>query len=131
MPAFLPNAPLEELEGTLTKAFLGLLDLALSTYRHDPTPDDVAPAGKGLRGALSYNVLVTLEHIHVIPRKLETYRLKQTGELLSINAMGFAGCLLVKSEQELEAVVKEGVGEILSGVGCKSIHEQQLEGESL
>ncbi|KAF7793886.1 hypothetical protein EIP86_005008 [Pleurotus ostreatoroseus] len=127
LPAFLPNASLEELEETLAKAFLGLLDLALSTYRHDPTPEEAAPSGKGLKGALSYNVLMTLEHMHVIPRKLETYKLKETGELLSINAMGFAGCLLVKSEQELDAVVKEGVGEILSGVGCKSIHEQQCE----
>ena len=66
--------------------------------------------------------------MYVIPRKLENYTLKETGETVSINAMGFAGCLLVKSEKELEAVLKEGVGEILGAVGCKSIHEEQCEG---
>lgn len=66
--------------------------------------------------------------MHVIPRKAETHTLRETGETLSINAMGFAGCLLVKSERELDAVVKEGVGKILGEVGCKSIHDQQCEG---
>ncbi len=77
---------------------------------------------------LSYNVILTLEHMHVIPRKAENYTLAETGDALSINSMGFAGCMLVKSERELEAVIKEGVGEILRGVGCKSIHDQQCEG---
>ena len=66
--------------------------------------------------------------MHVIPRKFESYTLKETGETLSINAMGFAGYLLVKSEQELEAVTKEGAGTILSGVGCQSYQEEQSEG---
>lgn len=66
--------------------------------------------------------------MYVIPRKAETHTLAETGDRLSINAMGFAGCLLVKSERELEAVVKEGVGKILENVGCHSIHDQQCEG---
>ncbi|KAJ3558018.1 hypothetical protein NM688_g1156 [Phlebia brevispora] len=109
LPPYLPNAAPEELEDTLARVFLSLLDLAVSTYRRDPTPDSVPQSTRAFKSAISYNVLLTLEHMHVIPRKLETYTLKETGETLSINAMGFAGCLLVKSEQELDAVLKEGV----------------------
>ncbi|PSS38047.1 hypothetical protein PHLCEN_2v132 [Hermanssonia centrifuga] len=123
-PAFLPTAPVDEIEPTLSRAFLSLLDLALSTYRRDPAPSTSATT----MSTLSYNVILTLEHMHVIPRKAENYTLAETGDALSINSMGFAGCMLVKSERELEAVIKEGVGEILRGVGCKSIHDQQCEG---
>lgn len=101
-----------------------LLDLALSTFRRDP-PASVHAASKG---TLSYNVILTLEHMHVIPRKAEIYILPETGDSLSFNSMGFAGCLLVKSETEFDAVVKESVGKILGGVACKSIHDQQCEG---
>ena len=102
-----------------------LLDLALSTFRRDP-PE--SPNGSSSRTPISYNVILTLEHMHIIPRKQETHILTETGDSLSINSMGFAGCLLVKSEKEFEAVVKEGVGRILGNVACKSIHDQQCEG---
>lgn len=100
-----------------------LLDLALSTFRRDPPA-----SADGTRARLSYNVVLTLDHMHVVPRKAETYTLAQSGDALSINSMGFAGCLLVKSEAEFEAVVKESVGKILGGVACNSIHAQQCEG---
>jgi sulfate adenylyltransferase (ADP) / ATP adenylyltransferase len=104
---------------------MDLLDLALSTFRRDPPPDaSDAPS----KTTLSYNVILTLEHMHIIPRKAETYTLSETGDKLSINSMGFAGCLLVKSGAEFGAVVKESIGKILSDIGCKSIHEQQCEG---
>lgn len=102
-----------------------LLDLALSTFRRDP-PE--SPNGSSSRTQISYNFILTLDHMHVIPRKQETHILTETGDQLSINSMGYAGCLLVKSEKEFEAVVKEGVGKILSSVACKSIHAQQCEG---
>lgn len=132
-PQHLPSASVDEIEATLSRSFLSLLDLALSTFRRDPSHDDddaAAAAANDSRvtSKLSYNVILTLEHMHVIPRKRETHTLSETGESLSINAMGFAGCLLVKSEREFEAVVKEGVGAILSDVGCHSIHDQQCEG---
>lgn len=34
--------------------------------------------------------------------------------------------LLVKCEEELQAVRKEGVGKILRGVGLESVHEIQV-----
>ena len=102
----------------LADAFLSLLDLAIQTVRHDPS----YPAG-----APSYNVLLTLEHVHVVPRRRETYALAGTGERLSVNALGFAGMLLVKSERELEAVKEEGVTKILRGVALEAEHEAQTE----
>lgn len=128
LPAFLPTSSASDIESHLSRAFLSLLDLAISTYRRDPTPDGAQPNGKAFKSSLSYNVIITLDHMYVIPRKFETYTLKETGETLSINAMGFAGCLLVKSERELDALLKEEPGAILSGVGCQSIHDQQCEG---
>jgi ATP adenylyltransferase len=66
--------------------------------------------------------------MHLIPRKFETHLLEKTGERLPVNALGFAGMLLVKSESELEAVKYETVGKILRGVGLESVHEEQVEG---
>lgn len=44
-----------------------------------------------------------------------------------MNALGFAGMLLVKSEKELEAVKKESVGKILRGVALESVHQIQCD----
>lgn len=53
--------------------------------------------------------------------------LAETGDSLSVNALGFAGMLLVKSERELEAVKKEGVVKILRSVGLPNVHDQQIQ----
>lgn len=74
---------------------------------------------------------MTLEHMHIIPRKLENHILHETGDKLSVNALGYAGMLLVKSGEELEAVKKEGVGAILRSVGLESVHDIQVAGTSL
>lgn len=95
-----------------------LLDLAISTVRHDPTH----PAGQ-----LSYNVILTRGHMYVVPRRREEHVLRDTGDAVSVNALGFAGLLLVKSERELEAVKKESVVGILREVGLENVHEQQIE----
>ncbi|KAJ7079070.1 ATP adenylyltransferase-domain-containing protein [Mycena belliarum] len=109
----------EKLEPILAKAFLSLLDLVISTIRHDPG----YPAGKP-----SYNVVITLEHMHLVPRRQETHVLAETGDELSVNALAFAGMLLVKSESELAAVKTEGVSKILRVVGLESVHELQVQG---
>jgi len=94
-----------------------LLDLVISTVRHDP---DHPP------GSPSYNVLLTLGYMYLIPRRQEEHILSETGDRLSINALGFAGMLLVKSEKELDAVKKEGIGRILRDVGLKSVIDAQI-----
>ena len=43
-----------------------------------------------------------------------------------MNALGFAGMLLVKSEEELGVVRGEGVGKVLRGVGLENVHEVQM-----
>lgn len=138
LPAITSSTPPSELEQTLATIFLALLDLAISTIRHDPT----YPAGRP-----SYNVILTLEHMHLIPRKHETAPVllrksdseseveaeAESGEKLnvSVNALGFAGMLLVKNEEEMEAIKREGVGEILRSVGLESVHDVQVAGTSL
>jgi len=107
----------DELSQVLSRSFMSLLDLVISTIRHDPT----YPIGPP-----SYNFILTLEHMHLIPRKLEIHILEETKEEISVNALGFAGMLLVKCDTELEAVKKEGVGKILKGVGVESAHDFQV-----
>ena len=48
-----------------------------------------------------------------------------TGEELPVNALWFAGMLLVKSDAELEAAMSEGVGKILHAVVCEEVDEVQ------
>ena len=100
-------------------AFLELLELCISTVRH--TAD--YPVGPP-----SYNVVLTLGHMYVFPRLRETHMLAASREPLGVNALGFAGLLLVKSADELEAVRAEGPGNVLRGVGCESVHELQVAG---
>jgi ATP adenylyltransferase len=49
-----------------------------------------------------------------------------SGERFGVNALGFAGFLLIKSATELEAVVTEGPAKILEDVGWESMHEMQV-----
>lgn len=121
LPPGLESYSLPDLEGVLARGFLQVLDLAISTIRHDPD----YPVGSP-----SYNIILTLEHIHIVPRAKEDYILQESGENLSINALGYAGMLLVKSEEQLEAVKKEAVSNILRGVALRSVHDIQVEGSS-
>ncbi|TEB30343.1 hypothetical protein FA13DRAFT_1733653 [Coprinellus micaceus] len=118
-PSHLETFPSEELERILSEAFMQLLDLSIQTIRHD----EDYPVGRP-----SYNVIITLEHMHLIPRKREAHVLAKTGEKLPVNSLGFAGMLLVKSEKELEAVKEETIGKILRGVGLESVLDQQCDG---
>jgi len=105
-----------EVSQVLGLSFMTLLDLVINNIRRQP---DYPP------GKPSFNVLLTLEHLHLIPRRKETHKLEVTGEELPVNALGFAGMLLVKSEVELEAVKSEGAGKILCSVACEEVEEIQ------
>jgi ATP adenylyltransferase len=108
-----------ELETALIEAFLDLLELCISTVRH---------AADYPAGPPSYNVVLTLRHMYVFPRVREAHVLAASREPLGVNALGFAGLLLVKSQAELEAVGAEGPGNVLRGVACESVHEMQVMG---
>lgn len=122
LPSLSGNLSVAELSQALFPPFLSLLDLVISTIRHDP---DYPP------GSPSYNVIFTLEHMHLIPRRHEAYKVEETQELISVNSLGFAGLLLAKSDSELETMKNEGISKILRGVGLESVHELQVAGTSL
>ena len=102
----------------LSDAFLQLLDATISSIRHYPD----YPVGSP-----SYNVIITLEYMHVIPRRKDGHILERTGEKLSVNALGFAGMLLAKSEQQVEDVKRESISKILQSVGLENVHDSQVE----
>ena len=118
LPLYSSATPKSSLEEALGDAFLTLLDLMHSTIWHSPSH----PSGQP-----SYNVILTRNHLYIAPRSREKHVLEKTGDELSVNALGFAGMLLVKSEAELEAVKEEGVIKILKGVGVDSVHEKQIQ----
>jgi ATP adenylyltransferase len=101
----------EELETALNAAFL---ELCISTVRHAA---DYPP------GAPSYNMLLMLVHMYVFSRRRDAHVLVVSGDQLGVNALGFAGFLLVKRPAELEEVVAKGPAEVLEGVGCESVHQ--------
>ena len=117
-PSYFDTFPSDRLEMDISDAFLQLLDATISSIRHYPD----YPVGSP-----SYNVIVTLEYMHIIPRRKDGHVLEETGEMISVNALGFAGMLLVKSEQEVEAVKRESIGKILRSVGLESVHDSPLE----
>ncbi|EIW83056.1 ATP adenylyltransferase [Coniophora puteana RWD-64-598 SS2] len=111
-----------EVADKISMAYVSLLDLVISTIRYDPTYPSGPP---------SYNMVLTLEHMHLIPRRWEEYTMPESGKKQNVNALGFAGMLLVKSDEELEAVKKETVSKILHGVGVESVHDIEVAGTSL
>jgi ATP adenylyltransferase len=117
-PSYFETYPPDRLEMVISDAFLQLLDLTISTIRHHRDYPIGSP---------SYNVIITLEHMHIIPRRRDGYIMLETGEKLGVNALGFAGMLLAKTEQEVEAVKRESIGQILRGVGLPSVHDIPVE----
>jgi len=86
----------EELETTLGAAFLDLLELCIKTVRHTA---DYLP------GAPSYNVLLTLGHMYVFPRRH--------------NAHVLAGFLLVTRQESRLARGGSGRGPRQNPQGCR------------
>ncbi|KZT41511.1 HIT-like protein [Sistotremastrum suecicum HHB10207 ss-3] len=99
----------------LADSFMSLLDLVIHAVRYCPDYPTGAP---------SFNVVLTIDHLYVFPRRQENHTLRETGDLLSVNALGFAGMLLVKSETELKAVIDEGIVKILQGVAIPPVEAQ-------
>ena len=62
-------------------------------------------------GAPSFNVLLTRRHMALVPRSREAWG------PVSINSMGYAGSLLVRSREELDYIEAEGPLRILTEVG--------------
>ncbi|KAI6134524.1 ATP adenylyltransferase-domain-containing protein [Pisolithus croceorrhizus] len=122
LPALSLDSTPAQLRETLFPPFYSLLDLVISTVRHDPAYPSGSP---------SYNVILTLEHMHLIPRRYETYTIPGTDTVIHVNSLGYAGMMLVKSHSDLEEIKKVGPAEILRGVGVESVHDLQVSGSLL
>ena len=122
LPNLSNDASPDQIEQAVFHPFLSLLDLGISTVRH---------AQDYPSGTPSYNVILTLEHMHLIPRRWEFYTLGKSKAMLAINSLGFAGMILVKSEAERQELEEEKIGTILRGVGLESVHDMQVAGTSM
>ncbi|EUC62831.1 ATP adenylyltransferase [Rhizoctonia solani AG-3 Rhs1AP] len=104
---------LEELSARLTSVFLTLLDEAVQSLRLHPTPTTT-------QASMSYNLILTSEHMHLVPRTREK-TLEEDGAYslhpLNVNTLGFAGMVLAKSEDEARAIKERGVVALLGQVG--------------
>jgi len=114
-----PDVPSSELTEVLGQAFINLLDLTIQTFRHQESPPPGPPA---------YNVLLTMNHMYIFPRSRGYYSPVAdpdvTGETkeIAVNALGFAGMLMVKCEEERDVLLKAGVLNVLKGVGLADAH---------
>ncbi|KAL7420288.1 bifunctional AP-4-A phosphorylase/ADP sulfurylase [Cryptotrichosporon argae] len=110
--ADLPSPPTaqstEDLADFLAPALMRLLDLAFDALRR--------AGGDKNQG---WNLLMTLEHLHLIPRSLPNYPLGDA--CLELNALGYAGCLLVRSTDEerrlLDSLGEDGLAKVLETCG--------------
>ncbi|KAF8599470.1 HIT-like protein [Ceratobasidium sp. AG-I] len=101
---------LEELGGKLTDAFLGLLDEAIHATRlydtHDKGSADKTQDARSRVASPSYNILLTSEHMHLIPRRRE-----YTTEELHPVPDAVADSITVPDEYSAPEPVKEADGE--------------------
>lgn len=106
----------------LGSRFLELLDLMIDHRRRLVEADpSIAPEGGRVRlSDVSYSLIITPTYLHLVPRRRETYTTER-GHHLSINALGYAGMMLVKDQESLEDVKKVGVLAILAELGFRPL----------
>jgi hypothetical protein len=142
---------LDRLGAELSMSFMSILDEMYNLFRvkaeHDRERGTSTTASFTTSSSPSYNVVMTLEHIYLFPRTAETFIMEQapyeeaskqhtegtpenpsTYLNLPINSLGFAGALLVKSEEELQKVKAVGVGKMLLAVGMEPLKEEDNKG---
>lgn len=110
--ALQPPAQLDELGDYLMNKFIQLLDEMFAFKQ-----------GKELDGAkASYNVLITRDYMHMIPRSKGEFALPN-GSKVSVSGINYAGILVVKHEDDLAEVKNVGVTNVLLSVGRKKDEE--------
>lgn len=85
----------ESLTDYLGQMFFGILDAMFQQLRENASPPTT-----------SYNFLMTEEFMMLIPRIKENATIKHKGKSfdLSINSLGYAGYVLAKTQEEVEAI---------------------------
>ena len=125
-------------------AFMAILDEMYHTIRvrheHEKQkqaeePQSSIPKASQQSSSPSYNIVMTPEHMYLFPRSAEHFILtdgegagETKGLTLSINSLGYAGMLLVKSEEDVKKVKEIGIGRILSQVGMEPLREEDDKG---
>ncbi|KLT41632.1 hypothetical protein CC85DRAFT_275746 [Cutaneotrichosporon oleaginosum] len=123
LPSPMSADDLVELADRLAPALMRSFDLAFDALRR--------AGGDRSQG---WNLLMTLEHLHLIPRSSPTYVSETLA--IDINSLGYAGMLLVKSEAEdaaLDSVAKAegGLVGIIARCGIpREFGEQALEADA-
>ncbi|WWD22822.1 hypothetical protein CI109_107316 [Kwoniella shandongensis] len=113
-----------ELIDVLAPALMKLLDMAFDSARY----------GGGDKSG-GWNLLMTLDHMHLIPRSAPSFPLPAPHPPLELNSLGYAGMMLVRSAEEeaalLAATEKEGgLMSVLTKCGvAREFGEQVLEYE--
>ena len=109
-----PYPPSEEeasqLVDALAPAFMKTLDLGLEAVRH----------GDGNKDG-GWNLIMTLDHIHLIPRSSPTFDVGAPHNPIELNSLGYAGMMLVRSDEEekllMESVKEGGLMSVLKACG--------------
>lgn len=134
-----------KLSDYLGMKLLSLLD-ALFQARHSASAAK-SIASDSSNSAPAWNLLITTRAMHLIPRKQEEFTgLRNERESmnekdddielighLSINSLGYAGHLLVKSEDELDALLQYpgGMAAVLSETGFKPVQTNSTRASGL
>lgn len=99
----------ESLTSYLAQMFFGILDAMFQQLRENSLPLDT-----------SYNFLMTQDFMMLVPRSKESATIQHKGKQFefSINSLGFAGSMLCKTQEELEALeAQENLMDMLTQVG--------------
>lgn len=117
----------------LQGVYLSLLDAMVDNLRllHDSDPETVPADKLKLGRGLSYNLLMTRKHMHLLPRRTATFVISTTDQeevhdkpegspspasaetkkepvLLSCNSLAYTGTILVKSADDAKHLKKHG-----------------------
>ncbi|WVF66315.1 hypothetical protein IAT40_001055 [Kwoniella sp. CBS 6097] len=90
-------------------ALMRMLDLAFDALRSGGEGNN---NGNGKKDG-GWNLLMTLDHLHLIPRSLPSFPLSDNGDgpasgpQLELNSLGYAGMMLVRSEQEESDLLRQ------------------------
>jgi sulfate adenylyltransferase (ADP) / ATP adenylyltransferase len=98
----------------LAETYHSLIDTMVEGFRASTLTAESHP--------LSYNFLMTHTWMMIVPRLNEDYK------QISVNSLGFAGRILVKSDEELEFVKKVGSIHILESVAISKDKNQLING---
>ncbi|WVQ82947.1 hypothetical protein IAT38_005083 [Cryptococcus sp. DSM 104549] len=114
----------EQLIDVLAPALMRVLDLAFDAARRWDGPSNGG-----------WNILMTLDHLHLIPRTLPFFPLPEPHQPLELNSLGYAGMMLVRSAEEEQALTAATEGQgglmaVLSKCGVpRTFGEQVFEAE--